>query len=114
MTTQNENSDLERRFVGVVEVDSGTLLLGDPGYCLPRRETATDGIDYQAVIDAPDEVAAYLADEPVLLLGRFGGDGSYPVFADLDSDGSVLRFIVEFVEPEDAAEGSPGGVEARA
>lgn len=48
----------ERRFLGVVEVDSGTLLIGDPTYCLPRAEDRKPGIDYQAVIDAPLRLGA--------------------------------------------------------
>jgi hypothetical protein len=27
---------VERRILGVVEVDSGTLVIGDPAYALPR------------------------------------------------------------------------------
>ena len=36
-----------RRFLGVVEVDSGTLLVGDPIYCLPRAKDGKSGIDYE-------------------------------------------------------------------
>ena len=90
----------ERRFLGVVEADSGTLLLGDPAYCLPHAERGKAGIDYRAVIDAPLELAQYLARQPVLLLGQFGGDGTFPVFAEYE-DGELVRIAVEFVEPED-------------
>jgi hypothetical protein len=91
----------ERRFLGMVEVDSGTLLLGDPLYCLPRAKGGTPGIDYASVIGAPDEAASYLGGKPVLLLGQFGGDGTFPVFADVDEDGFVVRVTVVFVEPEE-------------
>lgn len=87
---------LERRFLGMVEVDSGTLLLGDPLHCLPRARDDKPGIDYAAVLGAPDEPASYLGGKPVLLLGRFGGDGTFPVFAELDEDGFVVRVTVEF------------------
>jgi len=90
---------LERRFLGMVEVDSGTLILGDPLYCLPRAKDGTPGIDYRSIIGAPDEPASYLDGKPVLLLGRFGGDGTFPVFAELDEDDVVVRVTVEFVEP---------------
>lgn len=92
---------VEPRFLGTVEVDSGTLLLGDPLYCLPHADRGRPGIDYASVIGAPDEPASYLGGQPVLLLGRFGGDGTYPVFAELGEDGSVERVVIEFVGPEE-------------
>jgi hypothetical protein len=91
----------ERRFLGMVEVDSGTLLLGDPLYCLPRARDGAPGIDYTTVIEAPDEAASYLGGKPVMLLGQFGGDGTFPVFAEDDEDGFVVRVTVEFVEPQE-------------
>jgi hypothetical protein len=44
--------NVERRFRGIVEVDSGTLLLDDPLHCLPEAASGKTGIDYAAVIDA--------------------------------------------------------------
>jgi len=94
----------ERRFLGVVDVDSGTLLIGDPAYFLPRAADEKPGIDYQAVIDAPLVLAQRLAKEPVLLLSQFGGDGTFPVFAEFHDDGEIARVTIEFVDPEDLAE----------
>ena len=93
---------LERRFLGLVEVDSGTLLVGDPLYCLPEQARGRDGIDYAAVMDSPDEVAAPLAGRPVLLLGRFGGDGTFPVFGEFE-DGELVRVTIDFVDPPEDA-----------
>ncbi len=77
----------ERRPLGWVEVDSGTLLIGDPLYVLPRASEGKLGVDYQAVIDAPAELHAQpLAERPVLLLQRFGGDGSFPVWGEFDGE----------------------------
>ena len=87
-----------RRFLGMVEVDSGTLLIGDPLYCLPRLAEGTPGIDYQAVIEG---TAGYLAGQPVLLLGGFGGDGSFPVYGEYDEYGEMTRATVEFVGPDE-------------
>jgi hypothetical protein len=92
----------EHRFLGTVEVDSGTLLIGDPGYCLPRAEDGTPGIDYAAVIAArPNEVAQYLRGQLVLLISHFGGDGTYPVFGDVDEDGELVSVTIEFVGPDE-------------
>lgn len=93
--------DFERRFLGWVEVDSGTVLLGDPASCLPHAERGVLGIDYEAVIRAPDEPASYLAGQPVLLLGHFGGDGTFPVFGEIDEHGELVRVTIEFVGPDD-------------
>lgn len=43
---------VERRFLGVVEVDSGTLVVGDPSHLLARRDEGKDEMDYREVIDA--------------------------------------------------------------
>lgn len=99
----------ERRFLGMVEVDSGTLLLGDPMYCLPQAERHKPGIDYEAVIRASDELGAYLDGSPVLLLGHFGGDGSFPVYGEIDGYGELIRVTIEFVGPHDDAEETPTG-----
>lgn len=93
-----EDATSTRRFLGIVEVDSGTLILGDPLYCLPEAGSGRPGIDYAAVMDAPDEPASYLDKQPVLLLGRFGGDGAFPVFGEYE-DGELLRVTVELVDP---------------
>ena len=75
----------ERRLLGWVEVDSGTLVIGDPVYFLPRASDGKPGVDYQAVVDASAELHAQpLAERPVLLLQRFGGDGSFPVWGEFD------------------------------
>ena len=95
---------LERRFLGLVEVDSGTVLLGDPAYCLPYAAEGKAGIDYEAVIAAPHELAAPLAGQPVLLLGGFGGDGTFPVFADVDEYGELVSATIWFVEPAEEDE----------
>lgn len=100
---QVAETTLERRFLGLVEVDSGTLVLGDPLSCLPEAASGRPGIDYATVMDAPDEPASYLAGKPVLLLGRLGGDGTFPVFGEFE-DGELLRVTVEFVEPEEDEE----------
>ena len=97
MTDERDAPPLERRFLGIVEVDSGTLLLGDPAYCLPSVEHGKAGIDYSAIYDAGAMPAAPLAGMPVLLLGQFGGDGTFPVFGEFE-DGELLRVTIEFID----------------
>lgn len=99
---------LERRFLGEVEVDTGTLLIGDPGYCLPHTMDGTPGIDYETIIAAPDQPASYLGGKAVILLGQFGGDGTFPVYGEIDESGQLVRVTIEFVGPEDAEPGGDG------
>ena len=91
--------EVQRRFLGVVEVDSGTLLIGDPTYILPSADSGKAGVDYDAVIQARGAVAR-LAGQPVLLLQEFGGDGTFPVFGEYEDD-ELVRVTVEFVGPDE-------------
>jgi hypothetical protein len=88
----------ELRLLGYVEIDSGTLLVGDPGYVLPRAADGRTGVDYQAVIDARSVPAQALAGQPVLLLSNFGGDGTFPVYGEFD-EGELVRVTIEFEGP---------------
>jgi hypothetical protein len=86
----DEESELETKFLGLVEVDSGTLLVADPAYVLPNTERGKLGVDYSAIFEAK-RPAGPIDGQPVLLLQDFGGDGSFPVFGHFD--GSELMSI---------------------
>jgi hypothetical protein len=101
MTDPNDGPDASVRFLGLVEVDSGTLVLGDPVYLLRSERDGRAGVDWQTVLEAPNVPVVPLAAGTAMLLGAFGGDGSYPVFAELDEDGVVARVTVHFVEPDE-------------
>src|SRR5947207_1744360 len=75
---------IERKCIGLVGVDSGTMVLGDPTYLLSSREQSKHGIDYQEVIDAPIEPVQDFGGRPILLFQDFGGDGTFPVFGDFE------------------------------
>lgn len=98
MTDEPDPLPTERRFLGIVEVDSGTLLVGDPAYCLPSIEHGKAGIDYSAILAVGATPSARLAGMPVLLLGQFGGDGTFPVFGEFE-DGELMRVTIEFIDP---------------
>jgi hypothetical protein len=91
---------IERKFIGLVGVDSGTLVVGDPAYILGHKAEAREGIDYQEVIDAPIEHAQELGGRPVLLIQDFGGDGTFPVFGEFE-DGELMSFVVYLNPIED-------------
>jgi hypothetical protein len=98
-------SEPELKFLGMVQVDSGTLLIGDPAYVLPRAKDGKPGVDYEEVVAADDsEHATYLAGTPVLLLQRFGGDGSFPVYGEFE-DGELIGVRIHLdplVDDEDS------------
>ena len=60
------------------------------------------GIDYSAVLPDGERTARQLADQPVVLLSNFGGDGAYPIIGEFE-DGEFMRAIIEF-EPLDLDE----------
>ena len=86
---------VERRVIGVIEVDSGTVLVGDPTYALPDAERGRPGIDYSAVLADVESHGRRLGGEPVVLLANFGGDGLYRVIGEFE-EGEFLRAIIEF------------------
>ena len=88
----------ERKYLGIVSVDSGTLLISDPAHVLPHAEGGETGVDYQAVIDATDPVTR-LAGRPALLLQAFGGDGDFPVYGEYE-DGEFMRIVIDLESPE--------------
>jgi hypothetical protein len=92
MTVDEETLVVDRRFLGLVEVDSGTLLVGDPVYCLPSSKGGKAGIDYSAIFSIGNTFAAPLAGKPVLLLGQFGGDGTFPVFGEFEDGELPARY----------------------
>ncbi len=97
-------TELERRYFGNVEVDSGTLLVADPCYVLPRADRAEAGVDYKAVLDADfNEHASRIGSKPVILLSNFGGDGSFPVFGEFD-EGELVGIYIDLAPPDDDEE----------
>lgn len=84
------------QLIGFVEVDSGTLVIGDPAQLLAHATAGRPGVDYASVIEAREPLGP-LAGRPVLLLQQFGGDGTFPVFGEYE-DGELIRVTVDLVE----------------
>ena len=100
------------RYLGQVEVDSGTLVIGDPCYLLSRIADGRAGVDYEAVLQTDEPVTSPLDGQPVVLLRQFGGDGSFPVFGEYE-DGELIRAIVDFVEPDEGGDRRRPGATTR-
>jgi len=96
MSREGNVAKVVRRVIGIIEVDSGTVVVGDPAYTLPSVEDGKPGIDYAAVTrDLSEKPAIQLDDKPVVLLSNFGGDGPYAVIGEFE-DGEFMRAIIEF------------------
>lgn len=81
-----------RRHIGNIIVDSASFWIGDPIYVDCGTKTVSDwcGKEYicKADTSAVDGITGYTAD----------GDGEFPVYAEYDSGGNLLRIILEFDE----------------
>jgi hypothetical protein len=93
-------------YIGDIGVDSGTVMLVDPGYVLPWDETGEKGLDYGRAqgLDKPEHRAGMSEfelggqDLGVLISSGFG-DGMYPVYV-RRAFGRIAELRVEFIEHE--------------
>ena len=86
----------DRRFLGIVEVDTGTLVIGDPAYLAAGGETSAmhPGAEADPAIS---QFVLPIANGLALQIQNFGGDGSFAVFGDFDEE-ELMSIIVD-LEP---------------
>lgn len=99
---------MKTKQIGVIGVDSGLVWIGDPCYIhkdkkeLPK-EWGKDWSEFIKRIKGNHQQFNYDLDHAGLgvLVSSYGGDGVYPVIAELDSEGRVERVTIDFMkEPE--------------
>lgn len=83
----------ERKFLGVIEIDSGTLVIGDPAYLLPSKRDSKPGVDYQAVIDAEKSAHQPFAQGLAMLLTTPEGDGPLGLYGEFE-DGVLWKVSI--------------------
>lgn len=83
----------ERKFLGVIEVDSSTLVIGDPAYLLPSAKDGKPGVDYQSVIDADLSAFQPFANGLTMLFTIPEGDGPLGVYGEFE-DGELWKVSV--------------------
>lgn len=89
---------VEERLLGVVEVGTGTLVIGDPDYLVPELHGRTR-LEYREVREADTrEYAVPVADGMALLVQRFGGGERFPVYGEFVDD-ELMAVRVDFVDP---------------
>ena len=87
---------VERRVLGVVSVDSGILVIGDPLYLLRGEDEGRRGIAYESVLEGlSDDHGVQLAGKAIVQLQNFGGDGDFEVMGEFE-DGYLVRAVVDF------------------
>lgn len=71
--------------IGYVDVDSGTLMIGDPCYVDGGFDwdTYTDQLDFSGsgVLPGPDDFGRAQFGDSTIAFSTLYGDGSYPVYA---------------------------------
>ena len=100
---------MARLKVGHCSVDSGQLMITDPCYV---KTFKSNDAEFKAELIGNYSYAGCAStscqkgqswgelDKGVgCVVGGFGGDGSFPVYVELDDDGIVVRIVVEFDTP---------------
>jgi len=89
--------------VGECLVDSGTVMIGDPCYVLPRKVYDDPGVDYEELLkewEKSDYKENSISLHGVNVFSTPWGDGSYPIYAVIKGS-KIMRLIVDFEEEED-------------
>lgn len=91
------------KIIGYCGVDSGQILLIDPCYVwgddfFPDGEPTGGNYDTACRITLGENGAGEVAGGVVT--GTYYGDGNYPVIAEMDSSGRILRVTIDF-DPQD-------------
>jgi len=104
-----------RRFIGVIGVDAGLCWIGDPCYILHTAEPPKAiGNSWEEFCDILHEDNRYPTCKQFCYdLGHAGlgmvvstgyGDGTYPVYAEVNEDGRIARVCVEFIAEDETDE----------
>ena len=93
--------------IGALPVDAAMMMLSDPCYVLP--DPADPGRRDQKIYD---RMCRELGDKPYVFFSSYddsredsnvlvadtGGDGAFPVYAELDEDGRVAAITIRFLD----------------
>ncbi len=89
--------------VGKVNVDSGTIMIGDPGYYIHpdhkkefHQEFGKSWAEFCEKYDTTKPVN--IGEGTAVVTGAFGGDGEFPVSVLMDQDGMVKALKITFPE----------------
>jgi len=91
--TNADQTPLERELVGHIWVDSGQLLLTDPGYA--------EDLDYETIDTATDKKHrhAVLLDGMAMVFRSGLRNSRYPVYVTRFENGAIFKIEIEMTEP---------------
>ncbi len=98
--------------IGEIGVDAGLCWIGDPCYILhkepPPQAIGKDWDEFCDTLTSSSEFRQYDYDlgHPGLgvVVSTGYGDGTYPVFAEVNEEGHIAKVWVEFIGQDDEAE----------
>ncbi len=102
---------MTKKLLGHIGVDAGLIWIGDPCYILHKEgkeKAELESVIGKNWIEFCDKLSGTvsfpypLGHEGLgICTGGFGGDGTYPVYAEKDFDGCITRITIEFNDSED-------------
>ncbi len=99
---------MKTEVIGEIGVDAGHIWIGDPCYIFhrdsPPKSIGKSWSDFcSALFDHPNKwVTQFSFDAGHKGMGicvNTGGDGVFPVYAERDANGEIVRVVIEFEEP---------------
>ena len=106
MTTKNITLDLELHYAGMIAIDSGQAMVGDPAYI---DEWDTNKNEEWNIEGKEGEYSYHGASATTLAknYGQLGlatavvfntghGDGVYPVYVQIDDEGTITKVVIDF------------------
>lgn len=87
--------------IGSLGVDSGTVMVGDPSYTLPDKRFPPKGqqcdyVDFLNVLDDGNVWTPWGDAGMPLIISTRDGDGSFPVYVRLGSNGRPAQILIDF------------------
>jgi hypothetical protein len=115
ISMKRETQTITIRRIGEIGIDSGMLLLIDPSYLVPGNheehrkkyfDLASPQFFKQLCADLGGKQYSQISDRtayfergeggPAVVAAGHGGDGVFPVYAECDQHGFILRLIVDY------------------
>ncbi len=97
--------------IGVISVDAGLVMVGDPCYCLHKSKNAVKAYDrppkdfgnnwHEFCVKLQGKDSLQFNHDLghtglAVVMGGFGGDGVYPVSVEKDQTGRIVKLVVDF------------------
>lgn len=98
-------------YIGSFGVDSGQAMVGDPCYLDEWKSNRDEEWELEGKIGqysyhgasatTLNDTAGVLGDGRSVVFNTGYGDGVYPVYAQFDEDGRVVKILIEFINDEE-------------